>query len=171
MSDLQVCLDLVRLLHFLSQSPLGSVGLLDFQPRQFVTVSGQLKLTDLDDISAEETACRTDADCTLQFLHRNFTLPCSSRGVCEDLNEKRNIYNAYRPLSRFIQEQFWSPGAQWSLRGVREEEQSSPTAVIVTCWINVEITVELELTELKPLCEHADRSSALLHMERPVEAV
>ncbi|MEQ2287174.1 hypothetical protein AMECASPLE_009724 [Ameca splendens] len=92
----RVCLDLVRLLHFLSQSPLGSVGLLDFQPRQFVTVSGQLKLTDLDDISAEETACRTDADCTLQFLHRNFTLPCSSRGVCEDLNEKRNIYNAYR---------------------------------------------------------------------------
>ncbi|XP_015234717.1 PREDICTED: extracellular tyrosine-protein kinase PKDCC [Cyprinodon variegatus] len=92
----RVCLDLVRLLHFLSWSPLGSVGLLDFQPRQFVIVSGQLKLTDLDDVSTEEPACRTDADCVLQFPHRNFTLPCSSQGVCEGLNEKRNIYNAYR---------------------------------------------------------------------------
>lgn len=92
----RVCLDLVRLLHFLSWSPLGSVGLLDFQPRQFVTVSGQLKLTDLDDVSVEETPCWTDTGCVLQFPHRNFTLPCSSRGVCEGLNEKRNIYNAYR---------------------------------------------------------------------------
>lgn len=92
----QVCLDLVRLLHFLSRSPLGSVALLDFQPRQFVTVGGELKLTDLDDASAEETACQSRADCTLQFPNRNFSLPCSARGVCEGLSEKRNIYNAYR---------------------------------------------------------------------------
>lgn len=98
----RVCLDLVRLLHFLSQSPLGSVALLDFQPRQFVTVSGQLKLTDLDDASAEETSCQTDADCTLQFPHRNFTLPCSARGVCEGLSEKRNIYNAYRYFFTYL---------------------------------------------------------------------
>ncbi|XP_071354167.1 extracellular tyrosine-protein kinase PKDCC [Trachinotus anak] len=98
----RVCLDLVRLLHFLSQSPLGSVALLDFQPRQFVTVSGELKLTDLDDASAEETPCQSDADCTLQFPHRNFTLPCSTRGVCEGLNEKRNIYNAYRYFFTYL---------------------------------------------------------------------
>ncbi|XP_034078267.1 extracellular tyrosine-protein kinase PKDCC [Gymnodraco acuticeps] len=98
----RVCLDLVRLLHFLSQSPLGSVALLDFQPRQFVTVSGELKLTDLDDASAEETSCQTHADCTLQFPHRNFTLPCSAKGVCESLNEKRNIYNAYRYFFTYL---------------------------------------------------------------------
>ncbi|CAN9502114.1 unnamed protein product [Ophioblennius macclurei] len=98
----RVCLDLVRLLHFLSQSPLGSVALLDFQPRQFVTVSGSLKLTDLDDASAAETACQTGADCTLQFPHRNFSLPCSARGVCEGLNEKRNIYNAYRYFFTYL---------------------------------------------------------------------
>lgn len=98
----RVCLDLARLLHFLSQSPLGSVALLDFQPRQFVTVSGSLKLTDLDDASAEETSCQTDADCTLQFPHRNFTLPCSARGVCEGLSEKRNIYNAYRYFFTYL---------------------------------------------------------------------
>ncbi|XP_059209398.1 extracellular tyrosine-protein kinase PKDCC [Centropristis striata] len=98
----RVCLDLVRLLHFLSQSPLGSVALLDFQPRQFVTVSGELKLTDLDDASAEETSCQRDSDCTLQFPHRNFTLPCSAQGVCEGLNEKRNIYNAYRYFFTYL---------------------------------------------------------------------
>uniref|UniRef100_A0A3Q3WTI8 Uncharacterized protein n=1 Tax=Mola mola TaxID=94237 RepID=A0A3Q3WTI8_MOLML len=98
----RVCLDLVRLLHFLSQSPLGSVALLDFQPRQFVTVSGMLKLTDLDDASAEKTPCRTDADCSLQFPHRNFTVPCSNRGVCESLSEKRNIYNAYRYFFTYL---------------------------------------------------------------------
>ncbi|TDG98896.1 hypothetical protein EPR50_G00204810 [Perca flavescens] len=98
----RVCLDLVRLLHFLSQSPLGSVTLLDFQPRQFVTVSGELKLTDLDDASSEVTSCQVDADCTLQFPHRNFTLPCSTQGVCEGLNEKRNIYNAYRYFFTYL---------------------------------------------------------------------
>ncbi|KAF3701191.1 Extracellular tyrosine-protein kinase PKDCC [Channa argus] len=98
----RVCLDLVQLLHFLSQSPLGSVALLDFQPRQFVTVSGKLKLTDLDDASAEETTCQTDADCTLQFPKRNFTVPCSAQGVCEGLNEKRNIYNAYRYFFTYL---------------------------------------------------------------------
>ncbi|XP_029349793.1 extracellular tyrosine-protein kinase PKDCC [Echeneis naucrates] len=98
----RVCLDLVRLLHFLSLSPLGSVALLDFQPRQFVTVSGELKLTDLDDASAEETRCQSDADCILQFPHRNFTLPCSARGVCDGLNEKKNIYNAYRYFFTYL---------------------------------------------------------------------
>ncbi|XP_061552246.1 extracellular tyrosine-protein kinase PKDCC [Phycodurus eques] len=98
----RVCLDLVRLLHFLSRSPLGSVALLDFQPRQFVMVSGELKLTDLDDASAAATPCDCDADCSLQFPHRNFTLTCSARGVCEGLNEKMNIYNAYRYFFTYL---------------------------------------------------------------------
>ncbi|CAB1330561.1 unnamed protein product, partial [Coregonus sp. 'balchen'] len=75
-----VCLGLVRLLHFLSHSPLGSVALLDFQPRQFVMVSGELKLTDLDDASVTEPACQTDQDCVLQFPLRNFSQPCSAQG-------------------------------------------------------------------------------------------
>uniref|UniRef100_A0A8B9KL23 Protein kinase domain containing, cytoplasmic b n=1 Tax=Astyanax mexicanus TaxID=7994 RepID=A0A8B9KL23_ASTMX len=91
-----VCLGLVRLLQYLSRSPLGSVALLDFQPRQFITVSGELKLTDLDDAVVREPSCRIDSDCLLQFPLRNFTLPCSSSGVCEGLNQLRNLYNAYR---------------------------------------------------------------------------
>ncbi|XP_036450021.1 extracellular tyrosine-protein kinase PKDCC [Colossoma macropomum] len=92
----RVCLGLVRLLHYLSHSPLGSVALLDFQPRQFVMVSGELKLTDLDDASVREPSCQMDSDCLLQFPLRNFTVPCSASGVCEGLNEMRNLYNAYR---------------------------------------------------------------------------
>ncbi|KAG9336318.1 hypothetical protein JZ751_002665 [Albula glossodonta] len=98
----RVCLGLVRLLHYLSQSPLGPVALLDFQPRQFVMVAGELKLTDLDDASVEEPACQTDTDCTLHFPLRNFSIPCSSGGVCQGLNEKRNLYNAYRYFFTYL---------------------------------------------------------------------
>ncbi|XP_041922101.1 extracellular tyrosine-protein kinase PKDCC [Alosa sapidissima] len=95
----RICLSLVRLLHFLAHSPLGPVTLLDFRPRQFVLVSGELKVTDLDDASVEETPCGSPhaapADCLMEFPARNFTLPCI-RGRCQGINEKRNLYNAYR---------------------------------------------------------------------------
>lgn len=92
----QICLSLGRLLHHLAHSPLGSVTLLDFRPRQFVLVDGELKVTDLDDARVEETPCTSSANCILEFPARNFTLPCSAQGWCEGMNEKRNLYNAYR---------------------------------------------------------------------------
>ncbi|XP_038816340.1 extracellular tyrosine-protein kinase PKDCC isoform X1 [Salvelinus namaycush] len=93
----RICLSLVRLLHYLAHSPLGSVTLLDFRPRQFVLVAGELKVTDLDDASTEEAPCSpsSTSDCVMEFPARNFTLPCS-RGRCLGINEKRNLYNAYR---------------------------------------------------------------------------
>ncbi|XP_067224012.1 extracellular tyrosine-protein kinase PKDCC [Chanodichthys erythropterus] len=98
----RVCLGLVRLLQYLTHSPLGSVALLDFQPRQFVMVSGELKLTDLDDASIQEPACQEDSDCLLQFPLRNFTLRCSPSRICEGLNEMRNLYNAYRYFLTYL---------------------------------------------------------------------
>ncbi|XP_041107376.1 extracellular tyrosine-protein kinase PKDCC isoform X2 [Polyodon spathula] len=92
----RICLSLVRLLHYLAHSPLGSVTLLDFRPRQFVIVDGELKVTDLDDASADEAPCFSSADCFMEFPARNFTLHCSSQGLCQSINEKRNLYNAYR---------------------------------------------------------------------------
>ncbi|XP_066552830.1 extracellular tyrosine-protein kinase PKDCC [Amia ocellicauda] len=92
----RICLSLVRLLHYLAHSPLGSVTLLDFRPRQFVLVDGELKVTDLDDASTDETPCSSSRDCFMEFPARNFTLPCSGRGRCVRINEKRNLYNAYR---------------------------------------------------------------------------
>nr|XP_012612164.1 extracellular tyrosine-protein kinase PKDCC isoform X2 [Microcebus murinus] len=63
---------------------------------RFVLVDGELKVTDLDDARVEETPCASSADCVLEFPARNFTLPCSAQGWCEGMNEKRNLYNAYR---------------------------------------------------------------------------
>ncbi|XP_051507011.1 extracellular tyrosine-protein kinase PKDCC-like [Myxocyprinus asiaticus] len=93
----RICLSLMRLLHYLAHSPLGSVTLLDFRPRQFVLVGGVLKVTDLDDASVEETPCSpsSPSDCLMEFPARNFTLPCH-KGRCQGINEKRNLYNAYR---------------------------------------------------------------------------
>ncbi|XP_069806113.1 extracellular tyrosine-protein kinase PKDCC-like isoform X2 [Dendropsophus ebraccatus] len=92
----KICWELVRLLHYLANSPMGSVALLDFQPRQFVMVDGSLKVTDMDDASSEEPTCREDADCVLAFPARTFAMTCSESGRCAGSNEKRNLYNAYR---------------------------------------------------------------------------
>lgn len=92
----QVCLSLVKLLFYLAHSPLGSIVLLDFQPRQFVMVDGNLKVTDLDDASTEELSCKDDNDCMLDFPTKSFILKCSAAGKCEGINEKKNLFNAYR---------------------------------------------------------------------------
>ncbi|CAI5771069.1 extracellular tyrosine-protein kinase PKDCC [Podarcis lilfordi] len=92
----RICFSLVQLLHYLAHSPLGSVTLLDFRPRQFVIVDGELKVTDLDDASIEEASCTSSRDCFMEFPARNFSLPCSLEGKCQSMNEKRNLYNAYR---------------------------------------------------------------------------
>lgn len=92
----RICLSLVRLLHYLAHSPLGSITLLDFRPRQFVVIDGELKVTDLDDASMEETPCTSNDNCFMEFPARNFTLSCSVEGKCQNMNEKRNLYNAYR---------------------------------------------------------------------------
>ncbi|XP_068089068.1 extracellular tyrosine-protein kinase PKDCC isoform X2 [Hyperolius riggenbachi] len=92
----RICLSLVRLLHYLAHSPLGSITLLDFRPRQFVIIDGELKVTDLDDASMDETPCSGNDNCFMEFPARNFTLPCSVEGRCQNMNEKRNLYNAYR---------------------------------------------------------------------------
>lgn len=92
----QICLSLVKLLFYLAHSPLGSIALLDFQPRQFVMVDGNLKVTDMDDASTEELSCKEDNDCTLDFPTKSFPLKCSVAGKCEGINEKKNLFNAYR---------------------------------------------------------------------------
>ncbi|XP_054827628.1 extracellular tyrosine-protein kinase PKDCC-like [Eublepharis macularius] len=98
----KICLDLVELLQYLANSPLGSIALLDFQPRQFVMVDGVLKVTDLDDISTEELSCQTDKDCVLEFPTKNFSLKCAVHGKCEGINERRNLFNAYRYFFMYL---------------------------------------------------------------------
>uniref|UniRef100_A0A8B9SP77 Extracellular tyrosine-protein kinase PKDCC n=1 Tax=Anas platyrhynchos TaxID=8839 RepID=A0A8B9SP77_ANAPL len=98
----KICLGLVKLLFYLAHSPLGSIVLLDFQPRQFVMVDGNLKVTDMDDASTEELSCKEDNDCTLDFPAKSFPLKCSSAGKCEGINEKKNLFNAYRYFFTYL---------------------------------------------------------------------
>ncbi|KAI1237609.1 Extracellular tyrosine-protein kinase PKDCC, partial [Lamprotornis superbus] len=98
----KICLSLVKLLFYLAHSPLGSIVLLDFQPRQFVMVDGNLKVTDMDDASTEELSCKEDNDCTLDFPTKSFPLKCSVVGKCEGINEKKNLFNAYRYFFTYL---------------------------------------------------------------------
>uniref|UniRef100_A0A8D2M6W6 FAM69 protein-kinase domain-containing protein n=1 Tax=Zonotrichia albicollis TaxID=44394 RepID=A0A8D2M6W6_ZONAL len=98
----KICLSLVKLLFYLAHSPLGSIALLDFQPRQFVMVDGNLKVTDMDDASTEELSCKEDKDCTLDFPTKSFPLKCSVAGKCEGINEKKNLFNAYRYFFTYL---------------------------------------------------------------------
>ena len=63
-----------QLLVSLAQSPLGAVALNDFRRQQFVLTNGEIKLTDVDDMSFEEPICDTAADCEHFFSSANFTL-------------------------------------------------------------------------------------------------
>nr|XP_020669867.1 extracellular tyrosine-protein kinase PKDCC-like [Pogona vitticeps] len=98
----KICLDLVELLYYLANSPLGSIALLDFQTRQFVMVNGSLKVTDLDDVSTKEPSCQLDHDCTLEFPTKRFYLRCGMHKRCEGINEKKNLFNAYRYFFTYL---------------------------------------------------------------------
>ncbi|KAM8921261.1 extracellular tyrosine-protein kinase PKDCC-like [Pelodytes ibericus] len=98
----KICLELVKLLHYLAHSPLGSIALLDFQPQQFVLVNGSLKVTDMDDAVTQELTCTQDKDCALHFPSRTFAIRCSEGGTCTGGNEKRNLYNAYRYFFTYL---------------------------------------------------------------------
>lgn len=63
-------------------------------------VDGNLKVTDMDDASTEELSCKEDNDCTLDFPTKSFPLKCSAVGKCEGINEKKNLFNAYRYVHR-----------------------------------------------------------------------
>ncbi|KAG7280335.1 LOW QUALITY PROTEIN: hypothetical protein CRUP_026876, partial [Coryphaenoides rupestris] len=156
---LKICMSLVRLLHFLSHSPLGSVSLLDFRPRQFVLVDGELKVTDLDDASAHETPCTpltAGHDCTLQFPARNFTLACS-RGRCElrwgveeTLSKMEEVLHLYR-TGRYLQ------SLNHSTTGYKEVLESSIPEQDVRCWPshqhNACLLAVFDLREAMSLCQ------------------
>lgn len=72
---LQVVHGLTRLLSYLSQLPDGvSVSLNDFRRRQFVLVSGELKLSDVDDAGIGDRPCDVSTDCNQHLTTANVTI-------------------------------------------------------------------------------------------------
>ncbi|XP_041353612.1 extracellular tyrosine-protein kinase PKDCC-like [Gigantopelta aegis] len=100
---LRISYDVTRLLRFLSSSPLGSISMNDFRRQQFVLVSGQLKLSDVDDVGFGEPSCADDTNCIVHFSSANFTkrMACIE-GKCMGYNEQRNLFNAGRHFTTFL---------------------------------------------------------------------
>ncbi|PIK62559.1 putative extracellular tyrosine-protein kinase PKDCC [Apostichopus japonicus] len=87
-SRLQVAVDIINLMDYLHRSPLGSLRMSDFKQSQFIFVNGQIKLSDLDDITSDERGCQRDRDCYI--LDESANIPCKN-GVCSGINSKSNL--------------------------------------------------------------------------------
>ncbi|XP_076435221.1 uncharacterized protein LOC143275042 [Babylonia areolata] len=92
----QLAHGVVSLMAYLHHSPLGSVGLPQVKPKDFVLVNEKvLKLTDLDDAELQERACSGDGDCFLENVDIGVT--CKG-GRCWGLNQKTNMRMLGGPL-------------------------------------------------------------------------
>ena len=112
----QICLGLARLLHYLAHSPLGPLFIRDFKLSQFILVSGEVKLTDFDDVDNEEPRCSADRDCVVRGIAKNKTLKCVS-GRCQGVVAATNLDNACRNVISHV----LVPGAPKKLRGHLKE--------------------------------------------------
>ena len=112
----QLCLGLARLLRYLAHSPLGSLLMRDFKLSQFILVSGEIKLTDFDDVDNEEPACSTNMDCVVRGAKRDKTLQCD-KGRCRGVIAAKNLDNANRNVISHI----LVPGAPEKLQSYLNE--------------------------------------------------
>ena len=111
----QIAVGLARLLKYFSESPLGSLVIRDFQLIQFVTVNGDVKISDLDDVTNEGNRCKSNSDCVIGSKTKNISLSCIN-DTCAGYNERWNLYN----LERFYLKEFLHIGAP---QGVFEDLQ------------------------------------------------
>ena len=56
----------MKLLLYLENSPIGSLGFEKLQLNDFVMLNSDIKLVDLDNLMIGEKACNTDNDCILE---------------------------------------------------------------------------------------------------------
>ncbi|XP_046845027.1 extracellular tyrosine-protein kinase PKDCC-like isoform X2 [Xenia sp. Carnegie-2017] len=111
----RIAVGLARLLKYFSESPLGSLVIRDFQLIQFVTVNGDVKISDLDDVTNEGIRCKSNSDCVIGSKTKNISLSCINN-TCAGYNERWNLYN----LERFYLKEFLQIGAP---QGVFEDLQ------------------------------------------------
>ncbi|XP_013062692.2 extracellular tyrosine-protein kinase PKDCC-like [Biomphalaria glabrata] len=98
---LRITLDISRLVHYLSHSPLGSIALNDFRLSQFVLVDGTLKLTDVDDAGLAEPPCSLKDVCDFKFENISKRFMCV-QGRCQGHNEYLNMYKTGKDLVRLL---------------------------------------------------------------------
>ncbi|XP_041467602.1 extracellular tyrosine-protein kinase PKDCC-like [Lytechinus variegatus] len=100
---LRVCLGISRLMVYLSESPLGSLAIHDYKLSQFITVDGEIKLADLDDVDNNHSPCSTSSECSID-MGTNITLYTScSNEVCSNFSQKSNMAHSYLKFFVFLQ--------------------------------------------------------------------
>ncbi|KAL4238331.1 hypothetical protein ACF0H5_003041 [Mactra antiquata] len=100
---LKVCLDITKIINYMSKTSYGSMSMNDFRRQQFVLINGTLKLSDVDDTGFEDPSCVVKADCDVTFSSANFSQRTRCiHNKCVDYNEKRNVYNAGRHFVTFL---------------------------------------------------------------------
>ena len=85
---------LADFLHYLENSPLGSLRIRDFKEGHFLMVQSNIKMIDLDDVDNLEPNCDNylsnyDNDATSKNICE-FSLPCM-KGLCIGFNAKQNL--------------------------------------------------------------------------------
>jgi len=93
----QVIQDLANLVDYVSNSPMGPLGLTDLRRPQCVLVQSRLKLIDLDDIVIGEPLCKQDSECS----NLNISIPCIS-DHCHGYNAKLNIKKSFQEFGSYI---------------------------------------------------------------------
>ncbi|XP_071962168.1 extracellular tyrosine-protein kinase PKDCC-like [Antedon mediterranea] len=96
---LRISLGIASLLVYMSESPLGPLGIHDFKLGQFVVVGNQIKLSDIDDVDNNEPICDEETPCQihLEGVKHPITTDChTDSGRCVGMNAKLNLYNSYR---------------------------------------------------------------------------
>lgn len=101
---LRLVLGMAHLLHYLANSPLGSLSMNDFRRQQFVIVNGELKLSDVDDLGIGEPHCVNDESCgniSPSTVSQGRRVVSQSLGVfrcinfhCVGHNSRHNVWHA-----------------------------------------------------------------------------
>lgn len=151
----QICLGLARLLSYLAHSPLGSLVIRDFKLSQFILVSGEIKLTDFDDIDNEEPTCSTNKDCVVRGAKRNKTLQCDG-GRCRGVIAAKNLDFASRGVISHI----LIPGAPEKLQSYLKQIKYN---IQTLTWSSDELVWHLErVLDLLRLGKHLGIHNRLL---------
>jgi hypothetical protein len=93
---LEMSANIVDLLHFLKNSPLGSVRVEPFDLTQFRLFGDRLKLMHVDSVTTDEPLCATHSDCIVQT--QIGWQPGCIDNVCKGHNSLVNLRDAYNNI-------------------------------------------------------------------------
>ncbi|XP_060604905.1 uncharacterized protein LOC132757598 isoform X2 [Ruditapes philippinarum] len=89
-SKIEIAIQLMKLLLYLENSPIGSLGFEKLQLNDFVMLNSDIKLVDLDNLMIGEKFCNTDNDCMVEDIPQK-VISCEEK-MCKGRNMMKNLY-------------------------------------------------------------------------------